>query len=175
MDALVQFKIPVSGLKDGLHPFDFQLDNSFFECFEASPIKEGKVEVKVIFDKRPDMFVLIFDIKGKVKTTCDRCLDEFILPIQSSESLMFKFAAEEREEADIVYILKGKTSLNIANYIYDYVNLSMPMIKTHDDADEACNSEITDYLNNQNQEEETETESDKNPIWDALKNFKETD
>lgn len=175
MDPLVQFEIPVSGLKDGLHPFDFQLNNEFFECFEASPLKEGNVNVKVYFDKRPDMYVITFDIKGAVKTTCDRCLDEFILPIQSSESLMFKFAAEEREEADIVYILKGATSLNIANYIYDYVNLALPMMKTHDDAEEECNSEITDYLNNQNQEEETKPQSDKNPIWDALKNFKKTD
>ncbi|MCR9286431.1 MAG: DUF177 domain-containing protein [Bacteroidetes bacterium] len=173
MDALVQFNIPVSGLKDGLHTYDFQIDSSFFECFEASPLKEGNVNVKVYFDKRPDLYVLTFDLKGIVKTTCDRCLDEFNLPIKGTHDLMVKFDETEHEDADIIYILRGEKSLSIAKYVYEFINLSMPIMKTHDDADEDCNEDIVKYLNNYNfDEKEEESESKENPMWEALKKFK---
>lgn len=174
MDALVQFRIPVSGLKDGLHSFDFQLDSSFFECFEASPIEEGNVEVKVSFDKRPDLYVILFDIKGKVKTTCDRCLDEFFMPIENHNELMVKFDEKEHEDADIVYILRGVPFFNIAKYIYEFINLAVPMMKTHDDAEEDCNEEMMKYIKEHNEAiEESEEESVDKSVWDALKNFKE--
>jgi uncharacterized metal-binding protein YceD (DUF177 family) len=170
MDALVQFNIPVSGLKDGLHSYDFQLDSSFFECFEASTLKDGNLKVKVLFDKRPDLYVLSFNINGTVKTTCDRCLDEFNLPIEGNHDLMVKFDEKVHEDADIVYILKGEKSFNIAKYVYEFIYLSMPMIKTHDEAEEDCDEEIMQYLNQQFEEEEKEPEE--NPLWNALKKFK---
>ena len=34
MKNLKAFLIPFTGLKIGKHQFDYQIDNSFFECFE---------------------------------------------------------------------------------------------------------------------------------------------
>ena len=64
MDVLKEFAISVTGMREGVYPFDFQIDKTFFDCFEQSIIKEGAFEVKLYFDKRPDMYVLNFEYEG---------------------------------------------------------------------------------------------------------------
>ncbi len=171
MDALQQFSIPIRGLKLGVHQFDFQVDRFFFEQFEASLIKEGDFQVQMDLDKRSDMLVLVFDINGTVKTDCDRCLEKINLPIDATHQLLVKFAEEASEDADIVYINLTESSLNVAKYIYDFINLSLPLIKTYaceEDDNAPCNEEMLKYLNPKS----TETPNDTNPIWDALKDLK---
>jgi len=48
MESLNHFSIPIQGLKDGVHPFKFQIDRTFFKLFEESPIEEGKFEVNLL-------------------------------------------------------------------------------------------------------------------------------
>jgi uncharacterized metal-binding protein YceD (DUF177 family) len=169
MDALEHFTIPVSGLHNGPHEYDFNIDRAFFQCFPESPIKDGQLAVHFIFDKRPDMYTMTFEIDGRVRTTCDRCLEEFDLPIADEQMLVVKFDEKEWEDADIVYILKGTERLNVARYIYEFVNLAVPMTTTHDEAGEDCNPEMLKFL--QESEGEDTPKSNPSPIWDALRGF----
>lgn len=169
MNVLDQFSIPVSGLSNGLHGYEFSIDKDFFDAFEESPIKEGSVHVHFDFDKRDDMYVLLFSFEGEVQVTCDRCLDPFALPIEDRQSLLVKFDDEPWEDADVVFIQKGTQVLNVAKYIYEFINLAVPMTKTHDDAGDDCNPDMLKYLE-QPEEEEAE-EPDSNPFLDALKDF----
>ena len=167
MDNLDHFSIPVSGLGGGLHGYDFSIGAAFFKHFEGSPIEKAKVEVHMDFDKRHDMFVLEFQLEGSVEVTCDRCLGPFDFPIDDSPALMVKFDDKEWEEADVVYILRSAQTLNVARYIYEFINLAVPMTKTHDDAGEACDPEMLRFLaEGQNEPEE---EPGNNPFGDALK------
>ena len=169
MDALKQFSIPIKGLKNGIHQFDFQLDKAFFEAFEASIIKDGRFNVQLEFDKRPDLFVLDFIFEGAVKTACDRCLEIIDLPVKSSERLLVKLADEPKEEDEIVYITDTLTIFNVAKYIYEFINLSLPLIKVYDCEDDnppPCNEKMLNYL-----DPEPEEETKANPIWDQLKNL----
>jgi hypothetical protein len=109
MDALAHFTIPVSGLHNGPHEYKFSIDGTFFQCFPESPIKDGDVAVQLLFDKQPDMYTMTFQLEGTVKTGCDRCLEEFDLPIEADEMLLVKFDEKEWEDADIIYILKEAT------------------------------------------------------------------
>jgi uncharacterized protein len=165
MDALAHFTIPVSGLQNGPHEYDFSIDGSFFQCFPESPIKEGNVSVHFVFDKRPDMYTMTFQLDGMVKVACDRCLEEFDLPIEADEMLLAKFDEKEWEDADIIYILKDTQRLNVARYIYEYINLAVPITKTHEDADEECDPEMLKFLQ-QEDDGEPPISSD---VWDALK------
>ncbi|MEZ4935860.1 MAG: DUF177 domain-containing protein [Saprospiraceae bacterium] len=169
MNVLDQFSIPVSGLSNGLHGYEFSIDKDFFDAFEESPIEEGSVQVHFDFDKREDMYVLLFSFEGEVQVTCDRCLDPFSLPIEDRQSLLVKFDDEPWEDADVVFIQKGTQMLNVAKYIYEFINLAVPMTKTHDDAGEDCNPDMLKYLE-QPEEEEAE-EPNPNPFLDALKDF----
>jgi len=174
MNGLANFSIPIKGLKEGLHQFDFQIDNDFFNHFEESPIKEGTFSVKLYFDKRADMIVLNFDIDGTFKTACDRCLEQINLPIKNNEQLLVKYAEESKEEAEVIYITRDLAELNLAKYVYEYICLSMPIIKVYDceeDENAVCNEEMLKYLDVQEVETKEEKDSS-NSIWDELKNFK---
>ncbi len=172
MDALVQYSIPVKGLRNGTHEFNFYIDHTFFACFENTPVNDGNVEVKMIFDKRPGLFVLEFDLAGTVKTECDRCLAEIDLPIAGQQRLLVKFSEEkESEEADVIFVAPDLQQLNVAKYIYEYIVLAMPMIKVYNCREQdppVCNEEMLRYLE---QEGEEQDEATHNPLWDELKKF----
>lgn len=172
MKSLKEYTIQISSLKDGVHPFDFQIDSTFFEHFEASPITKGNVSVDFYFDKQPGMYVLIFEINGKVSVECDRCLEEFMLPIKSSNTLIAKFDESEADDADIIYISKSAIEINIAEFIYEFTVLTVPMMKTHEDADEECPKDFFEYLDKEEDENAEAETPNNNPFTDALKNFK---
>ncbi|MEZ4958320.1 MAG: DUF177 domain-containing protein [Saprospiraceae bacterium] len=169
MDALDHFSIPVTGLHNGLHEFDFQVDTGFFQHFEGSPIQVGDANVHLLFDKRPDLYSMTFQITGTVEVACDRCLEIFALPIEDTQNLLVKFDETAWEEADVIYVTKGIQKLNVSKYIYEFINLAVPMVTTHDDAGERCNPEMLKYLT---EEEDTAEEGDpSNPFRDALEGF----
>jgi DUF177 domain-containing protein len=174
METLNQFTISIEGLKDGMHQFDFQIDKEFFKHFEQSPIQDGSFDLTLYFDKRPDLLVFTFDFKGSFSTNCDRCLEAINLPLKGNQQLIVKYAESPSEEAEVIYIERGTQQLNVAKYAYEFICLTIPMIKVYDcDAEEnpPCNQDVLDqlYSNNgvDNKKEET-----KNPVWDALKNLK---
>lgn len=167
MNALDHFSIPVLGLRDGLHEYDFNIGREFFQCFQDSPIEDANVEVHFLFDKRPDLYEMTFEFEGTVKVACDRCLEEFDLPIDDRQFLLVKFDEKEWEDADVIYILKGTPKLNVAKYIYEFINLAVPMMKTHDDAGERCDPEMLKFLTKE--EEQSQEENTANPLWDALR------
>ncbi len=168
MEALKEFTIPIEGLGYGVHYFDFQIDKAFFDHFPTSPIKNGNFNLKLHFDKRPDMLVLTFEFKGAFKTDCERCLENINLPLKDSLQIVVKYSDETEEEAEIVYISTETKLLNVAKYAYESICLAIPLIKVCDEIDDPpCNQSMLDYL--ENVEEEPNTE---NPIWEALKKFK---
>jgi uncharacterized metal-binding protein YceD (DUF177 family) len=180
MDPLIQFRIPVKGLHNGPHDYSFDIDDAFFGAFEASPIQKGSIELTLSLDKRPDMLVLEFIFSGTVRTECDRCLAEIDLPVADEQRLLVKYSLEEVEsdDPDVLFIHPESQQLNVAPFIYDYVLLSMPLIKAFDCENEPirpCNQEMLDYLARQQDEAEKSTsdedEPENNPFRDAFKDW----
>lgn len=177
MDPLIQFRIPVKGLQNGPHDFQFEIDAEFFGAFEASPIQEGKISMTLNFDKRPDMFVLEFDFSGTVRTSCDRCLAEIDLPVSDTQTMMIKYSLEEieSEDPDVVFIHPETQQLSVAPFAYDFILLSMPLIRTYDCQSEPikpCNQEMLDYLARHAAEvEENTSEDDNTPLRDVFRDW----
>ncbi|GIV32292.1 MAG: hypothetical protein KatS3mg030_594 [Saprospiraceae bacterium] len=172
MEALSQFTIPVSGLRLGTHRFEFPVDAVFFSHFPGSPITEGVLSVLLDFDKHSDLWELNFQIQGHVTCICDRCLDEFQLPIQVTQRLLVKFAETEWEDDYVIYLLAGTPQFNVARFIYEFINLAVPMVKTHTHAGESCNPAMLKYIRQEDEEPSTDDEAPGNSsIWDALKGF----
>ncbi|MCB0706320.1 MAG: DUF177 domain-containing protein [Saprospiraceae bacterium] len=172
MDPLISYSLPISGLRDGLHQFDFQIDDKFFETFEASAIQRGDLKVHLEFDKHPSFYALDFQIEGTVWKECDRCLEPFDLPLYAENSLKVKFDEVEREEADVVYITRERKKLNVARFIYEFIHLAIPMSTTHDMADQDCDPDFLGFLTPEAQEAEPEKQ-EKPSVWDALKKLKD--
>lgn len=181
MDALIQFSIPVKGLRHGVYEYRFHLDKGFFACFEGSPVEDGNVDVLLRFDKQPGMFVLDLDISGTVRTDCDRCMAPIDLPIQDTAGFVVKFSADdETDDADVVYIHPDTQKWDVAPYVYEYVVLAIPMVKTYDcenDPAKPCDLDIVQRFLGLSESEtvpdeniaETEPDSSSNPAWEILK------
>ena len=172
MNRLVPFVIPIRGLFPGLHDYTFDIDASFFEQFESAPVNDGDIEVRLELNKQSDMYVLQFEFEGTVKTDCDRCLAPIDLPIEGAERLLVKFSVEETaEEAEVIFIHPETPKLDISKYVYEFICLAIPMIKTYDcevEKERPCDESMLGYLETQSEEQQQD-----NPIWDELKKLKE--
>ncbi|MBK8042209.1 MAG: DUF177 domain-containing protein [Haliscomenobacter sp.] len=177
MSGLVPYSLPIQGLKIGIHEYEFHIDREFFEHFENSPVTEGDIDLTLILDKRPAMLLLEFDFEGTIRTECDRCLAEIDLPVDGVEQLVVKYSEEtEQEEADVIFIHPESEHLNVAQFIYEYIVLAIPIIKVYDCWEEnppVCNQEMLKLLDAQEQpnEEEEGKEGEDNPLWKELKKF----
>jgi uncharacterized protein len=171
-----KYNIEFKGLNDGLHDFKFEVDNTFFEHFKESPLENGDVVIKVVLEKRSAFIKIHLKIKGWLELTCDRCLDNFRQKIKGETELFVKFGEKEFEEGEnLIWVLPDEHFISLAQPIYEYVSLSIPLRHVHPknkDGKRECNKEmlkkLKDYMHTENEEEEITTD----PRWDALKKLK---
>jgi uncharacterized protein len=166
MNALKAYSIPIQGLKIGIHHFKFAIERDFFVHFEGSPIEVGKIDIDVQLDKRPDMLLWDFELAGYVEAECDRCTAAINLPVGSQRQLIVKFGeAEDHIEDEVVFIHRERSDFNLAEYLYEFAILSLPMTYVYDcEADSAppCNREVLKFLKNSTDDSKSDS------IWDAL-------
>nr|WP_242693177.1 DUF177 domain-containing protein [Sabulibacter ruber] len=73
-----------------------------------------------------------FHITGTVRLTCDRSLEEFEQPLEIDETLHVRFGPEELElDENVLQILPDTQCINLAQHLYDYIGLAVPMKKLH--------------------------------------------
>ena len=168
MEVLDHFSIPFLGLKVGLHQLKFEVDNSFFAEYQNSLVQKGEITIHLELDKRSHMAVLEFSLVGSVVTDCDRCTEDINLPIDGNYTLHAKYSEEDMEPTDeIIYIHPRLDKLNVAQFIYEYIHLSIPMIKTcESDPNASCNEEILSLFVKEAEDDRDEAKA--NPMWDAL-------
>jgi uncharacterized metal-binding protein YceD (DUF177 family) len=163
------FKIPISGLKDGHHFYDFEIGKIFFEEFEESEIKEGNLSVRVELDKRSSHFDLIIKITGEVRICCDKCLEMFFHPVECENRLLIKFGDKwDDSDPDIIIVPADENDLDIKQYLYEFIHLALPIKRIHPtDATgtSSCDPEmlkkLNQYIVNENKVND--------PRWDELK------
>ena len=82
---------------------------------------------------------------------------------------------DQEEDPDVYYIGRGESHIDVANWIYEFINLSIPMQKVcsfelmngpH------CNPAALDVLKKLEPEEK---KAEENPIWKGLEKFKDLD
>ncbi len=163
--------IGISGLKEGRHTFDFEIDDTFFENFEESEIKEGSLLATVELEKRSSHIDLLIRISGKVKVCCDRCLEMFFYPVECENRLFIKFGKRIGEDdPDIISLTADEHELDLQQHFYEFIHLALPIKRVHPDDPEGvskCDPEMLKKLNELIVEEEEEDEND--PRWDELK------
>lgn len=170
MNKLQQYEIAFKGLKEGPHQFKFKVGDVFFSHFKEAYIHRGNIDIVVDLDKRSNLLVLEVQFSGSIKTTCDLCCEEGDLPISGKEQLLVKFTETPGEEEQVIYLMPGETTLNIAQHLYEFIALSVPIRKVpcaDKYGEPTCDSEALNLIGN------TEESENINPIWaelDKLKN-----
>lgn len=173
MDHRKDFIIHFTGLSIGNHQFEFEVDDTFFESYEYSELHHGKVRVDVDLEKQERMLLFSFQIEGSVEVTCDRCGEEFMLPLSGTEQLIVKFGNEYAEEnADIITIPATDYKFDLSPFLYEYLHLMLPSRILHPDDENgntSCNPEVLKRL------EQLAPHPSTDPRWDALSRLKNGD
>jgi len=171
------YSIHFKGLKVGKHTFNLQVDDKFFDEFDESEIKHGKLEVEILLNKQSQLLDLTISFEGNVEVVCDRCLDNFDLPVSYKGSLYVKFGEDKAEEGDeIIFLSIDDSEINLAQYIYESICLSLPFQRYHglNGTKTKCNKEmikkLNSYLSDSSKKEKEETE-DIDPRWNKLKDI----
>jgi len=170
------FKIAFIGLKPGEHDFKFNIDQQFFVKFEQSPIQQAEIEINVKLDKKNSFMTLMFQIDGYVKTICDRCSDEFSLELMDDHRIYFKFddllsVNYGAENDDVVYLKRNDTHIELDQFFYELILLSLPLKKAcqlNESQKPSCGKKIYSYFTTQ-AEEEIKNTPISDPRWEALK------
>ena len=174
MDKTKEFLIPFVGLKLGKHHFEYQIDNAFFEIFEYHEFQNSDVKVSVVFEKKSNMLELSFKHKGTVNVPCDLTGEDFDLPIKGKMKLIVRFGEVFNDDNEELLILPfGEFEINIAQYIYEMIALSVPQKRIHPGVkDGSLKTDALDKLNELQVKEVEKTENKEeniDPRWDKLK------
>lgn len=172
-----EYEIAWQGLKAGVHKFQYEVDDRFIQERDAEQdFKDLDAQVNLSFDKQNNFFLLHFDIDGSVTVACDRCGDDFKLRLWDEFDLLIKLisddANEMEEDADVVYIPRSETVIDISKWIYEFVLLSVPLQRVHPDKPDGnpgCNPEALKLLDQLSEPDG----SVKKDIWKGLDALKE--
>ena len=166
---LKQFVIQFSGLKLGLHKYEFKIVDLFFEQFNIEDVTGGEFHIDFSLEKRESMMELIFKFDGFFKTSCDRCLDPMNAAIEGERDLRIKFGDVTNTENDELLVLGYEAyQIDIAPYIYEFLALEFPLRKVHEENE--CNQDVLDRLNPDIEEQQEDNETSN--MWDKLKELK---
>ncbi|MBK5277632.1 MAG: DUF177 domain-containing protein [Bacteroidia bacterium] len=169
------FSVNIIGLSLKAHQFEYEFGRDFFEKYGKDFVSDGHFSATVALDKHETFIEAEFKIKGEAKLICDRSLEPFDFPIDIARRIMFKYGEEEQELSDeIIIISRDRVSLEIGQYLYEYILLSIPIKKVHpkyrDEEEENDESEGKMIYTSEPKSSGEEKEVD--PRWEVLKKLK---
>ncbi|MBX9852498.1 MAG: DUF177 domain-containing protein [Cytophagaceae bacterium] len=179
-----QFDLDILKLRNGIHHYGFDIEDSFFEEFKDSFIEKGRLKVKLSLNKSETLIQAEFEIQGRVELTCDRSLEKFDYSVDVTNHLIFKYGNEFSElTEEIITIPRDLPTLNVAQYIYEFIGLAVPMKKLHprfqneqgEETEEEAILVYTTKKEGDEEDEETENTDEKevkDPRWEILNNLK---
>jgi len=173
-----EFEIAFVGLKPGIHEYSYIIGDKFFEAFQQQDFRNCKANVKLTMDKKSSFMILKFEIGGTLEVTCDRCNNNLPLDLWDEFVITLKMVEEpelmngQEDDPDVYYISRNESHVDVANWIYEFINLTIPMQKACDfekmDGPH-CNKVALDLL----KKLESEEMPKENPIWKGLEKFKD--
>jgi len=173
-----EYEIAFVGLKPGVHVYDYRINDQFFALYGAQDFSNCEANVKLSLERNSGFMQLKFDISGDVDVVCDKCgnplnkqlWDEFnvIVKLVDEPELM----NEQEEDPDIYYIGRNESHLMVSDWIFEFINLSLPMQKRcnlEELGGPLCNKKVLEQL----KQMEIDVMKDINPQWKGLEKFKD--
>lgn len=181
-DNKSEFRLRLAGVANGKHSFSIVCNKTFFDNNEISDILDGSVKVLINMDKSDKMLRLDFQYTGTITVECYRCLDPVLYPIDFKNLLIVNLVQEIPEgfenEDEIWMINEKEYDLDIYQFVFESIILSLPHQIIHPDDSEGnstCNSDFLNTLAQYTVDEPLDDENEEkttDPRWDALKKLK---
>ena len=127
--TLQPFVVRLTALAPGTNRFTWHTGAAFFESFGNVEILDADLEVTAEVRNHGLTADAACAIAGSVTVACDRCLEDLVLPVETSF-----------EES---YTPEGG-ELDLSQDVYDFVCISLPIQRVHPEGE--CNQETTKYL-----------------------------
>ncbi|TWP27434.1 DUF177 domain-containing protein [Apibacter muscae] len=133
MDKLSNYDISLHSLKLGNNAINLVISQHFFDLFDFNQeFSDPNVNVNINIVKHSSFFELNMDTIGTVILRCDISDDEYEQQIKNSIKILVKFGEEFNDENEEILVLPhGSHSLNIAQFAYEAILLSIPMKRIH--------------------------------------------
>ncbi|MBI3883996.1 MAG: DUF177 domain-containing protein [Sphingobacteriales bacterium] len=172
-----EFEIAFVGLKTGIHEFKYEVGDQFFGE-EERDFSNCNATVKLLLDKKESFLLLKFEIGGTVDVVCDRCGNTLTKDLWDEFSMLVKMIDNpeemnaQEEDPDVFYISKTESHIDIRSWVYEFVNLSIPLQKMCGEDEEGgskCNKEALEMLKSMEVKEDA---NNANTIWQGLDKFK---
>ena len=144
------FIIPLDGLAAGRKEYFWHADQEFFKGFGNTEILDAELDVKAYAEKSGRYVGVDCEVNGNVTVECDRCLGDLVMPIDVEILLSVKFGDEESSDEhqeggrEVIFLPEDNADMDLSQIIYDYVCLSLPMQRCHDEGD--CDPAAMAYL-----------------------------
>jgi uncharacterized metal-binding protein YceD (DUF177 family) len=172
MKPLKEYIVQFAGLKIGEHCYEYEIDKKFFDVFEYEDFNDINAAVIVVLNKKTTLLEFNFKVTGTVNVHCDLTNEPYDECIENGFDLVVKFGDSFNDEnEEIIIVPHGEHEINIAQYIYELIVLSLPSKRVHPGIkDGTLNSEMLDKLEelspkglNQNKDGSID------PRWNTLK------
>ena len=162
------FNIEFSGLKLGHHNFDFDISETFFNDYNYCDFSHADINIDVALIKKTTIMEFNIVVRGNVRIKCDLTNEPYDQPIDNNIDLVVKFGNEfNNEDDEILIIPHGEYKINLAQYIYELIVLSVPAKRIHPGViDGSLKSEILNILEDLKPKENKKTVD---PRWEKLK------
>src|ERR1700759_5783231 len=178
MNSRREFELAFVGLKPGIHAFDYKITDRFFEAYQQEDFTHCDAEVKLFLEKNQGFMLLRFEVTGTVNVFCDRCGNPLPLELWDEFQVIVKLVEDpeimnqQEEDPDVYYISRAESHLHLADWIYEFINLSIPLQKIcppDENGEAQCNKEVLAKLSQAKDIDNREA----NPMWEALNKFKD--
>ena len=181
MKELKEFNIPFIGLQETKHHFEYQIDSTFFKLFNFDEEFDFvDLKIDLYFNKKSTMFEFLFKVSGYIRLNCDVTNELFDLEITGEAPLIVKFGEEFNDDNyEILILPKNEFQLNVSQYIYELIVLSIPQRRVHPGiAAGTLKTEVLDRLDTYSSKEKAEEKEESiegeyiDPRWEKLKKLK---
>ncbi|PTM10874.1 MAG: hypothetical protein DA407_02765 [Bacteroidetes bacterium] len=173
MKPLKDFNIQFIGLKLGEHHFDYNIDRTFFKEFEFDEFNDADLKINLGLNKKSTLLELHFEVSGTINVNCDITNEPYNQQITNEFDLVVKFGDEyNNENEDILIIPHGEYEINVAQYIYEFIVLSVPTKLVHPGViDGTLDSDILKKLEELSPKDLDENNNNEeiDPRWNTLK------
>ena len=171
MKSLSPYLIKFSGLKEGIHLFNYELGNKFFKNFDYYDFLDAKLFAKLELDKQSTLLNLKFSFNGEIEVQCDVSMESFNLDLETEHAVVVKFKDDIISTDDkVIFMPAGSHSIDVSHLIYESIILAVPQKKVHPGIENgSLKSEIVEKLEALKPKKNFKEKTD--PRWDKLKDL----
>ena len=144
--------------------FEMHLDDEVFSSIDGL-FERGSIDSVVECISAGTTFKFRIHSTGNIIVPCDRCLSDLELRIDTTDELAVKLGDEYCDEGDCVVIPESEGAINMAQYIYEFIALSMPITCCHEPGkcDEAMMAKLNEHQATRSGQEDVESENSAQP------------